>query len=52
MVVSSGCSNTVSVPRLGNPCEVVMLKLTKTVPIKWKNRFGKFFERSNIIKNL
>lgn len=27
MVVSAGCSNTSSIPRIGNPCEVVLLNL-------------------------
>lgn len=27
MVVSAGCSNTASVPRFGNPCEVVLIQL-------------------------
>jgi len=27
MVVSSGCSNTASIPRLNNPCEIVIVKV-------------------------
>lgn len=30
LVVSAGCSNTASIPRWGNPCEVVVLHLGKT----------------------
>lgn len=27
LVVSAGCSNTASIPRWGNPCEVVAIRL-------------------------
>ncbi|MCC8060183.1 MAG: metallophosphoesterase [Clostridiales bacterium] len=30
LIVSSGASNTVSIPRLGNPCELVMIELHET----------------------
>lgn len=30
LVVSAGCANTASIPRWGNPCEVVVLHLEKT----------------------
>lgn len=28
LVVSAGCSNTASIPRFGNPCEIILIQLT------------------------